>query len=128
MSLNKAILIGRLGSEIEVATLESGKKVGNVSMATSKKIKDQNGQTIQDTQWHNLVFWGNLAEIMEKYTTKGSQVYVEGELRTRNWTSDGLTKYRTEIHVFNMKLLGGKNNTTQQSSEPQSEVYDDLPF
>lgn len=128
MSLNKAILIGRLGSEIEVATLDSGNKVGNVSMATSKKRKDQNGQTIEDTQWHNLVFWGNLAEIMEKYTTKGSQVYVEGELRTRNWTSDGVTKYRTEIHVFNMTLLGGKNNTAQQTPEPQSEGDDDLPF
>lgn len=109
MSLNKAILIGRLGKDPEVKTMANGEMVANVSLATSETWKDKAGSKQERTEWHNLVFYRRLAEIVGQYLTKGSQVYVEGRIQTRKWKDkEGQDRYSTEIIVDEMKMLGGK--------------------
>lgn len=106
---NKVQLIGNLGNAPEVRTLESGKKMARFSVATNEIYRNAKGEKITETQWHNLVAWGKLAEIAEKYLTKGKEVAVEGKLVNRSYNNkEGQKKYITEIQVNELLLLGSK--------------------
>ena len=108
MSVNKVILIGRLGKDPETRYMTSGEAVTNATLATSENWKDKNGEKQEKTEWHNLVFYRRLAEIAGEYLKKGSQIYVEGKLQTRKWqTKEGQDRYTTEIVVNEMTMLGG---------------------
>jgi len=109
-SLNKVQIIGNLGRDPEMRAFPSGDQVANVTIATTDKWKDkQTGEAKEATEWHRCVFHGRLAEVVGQYLRKGSQVFVEGSLRTRKWTDkDGVEKYSTEIRADQMLMLGGK--------------------
>ena len=110
MSVNKVILIGRLGKDPETRYMTSGEAVTNATLATSENWKDKSGEKQEKTEWHNLVFYRRLAEIAGEYLKKGSQIYVEGKLQTRKWqTKEGQDRYTTEIVVNEMTMLGGKS-------------------
>lgn len=110
MSLNKVLLIGNAGRDPEVRHLESGVVTATFSLATTEKFRDRtSGEMKEQTEWHNIVCWRNLAEIAEKYVKKGTQLFIEGRIRTRSYNDkDGNTKYTTEIVADNMQLLGRK--------------------
>jgi len=106
---NKVQLIGNLGNNPEVITLESGKKLAKFSIATNDSYKNASGEKITDTQWHNVIAWNNTAEIVEKYLTKGNEIAVEGKLTSRSYENkEGVKKYITEIVVNELLMLGGK--------------------
>ena len=108
-SVNKVILVGNLGRDPEIRTFPSGDQVANVTLATSDRWKDkQSGEMREHTEWHRLVFNGRLAEIVGQYLRKGSQIYVEGSIRTRKWQDQatGQDRYATEIRVDQMQMLG----------------------
>lgn len=144
--VNKVILIGNLGADPEVRHLQNGAAVANFRIATSETYKDrQTGEKREQTEWHSIVAWRGLAEIVEKYLRKGSKVYVEGKLRTRQWQDkDGNTRYTTEIHADEMSMLdratGGGAPQAQPMAQPSAsapasapagsfnEEVDDLPF
>lgn len=109
-SVNKVILVGNLGRDPEMRSFPSGDQVANVTLATTAKWKDkQSGEPREHTEWHRLVFNGRLAEIAGQYLRKGSQIYVEGSIRTRKWQDQsGQDKYATEIRVDQMQMLGGR--------------------
>ena len=109
-SINKVIIVGNLGRDPEMRTFPSGDQVANVTIATTDKWKDkQTGEMKEATEWHRVVFNGRLAEIVGQYLRKGSQVYVEGSLRTRKWTDQaGVEKYSNEIRADQMQMLGGR--------------------
>ena len=110
MSVNKVILVGRLGKDPETRYMTSGEAVTNATLATSENWKDKSGEKQERTEWHNLVFYRRLAEIAGEYLKKGSQIYVEGKLQTRKWqTKEGQDRYTTEIIVDQMQMLGGKS-------------------
>lgn len=104
--VNKVILIGNLGGDPEVRHLENGVTVATFNLATSETYKDrQTGERREQTEWHRVVTWRGLAEVVEKYLKKGSKVYVEGKLRTRKWEKDGIERYSTEIQADEMTML-----------------------
>ena len=109
-SVNKIILVGNLGRDPEMRSFPSGDQVANITIATTDKWKDkQTGEMKEATEWHRVVFNGRLAEIAGQYLRKGSQVYVEGSLRTRKWTDkDGQEKFTTEIRADQMQMLGSR--------------------
>ncbi|SFB43748.1 single-stranded DNA-binding protein [Algoriphagus aquimarinus] len=118
---NKVQLIGHLGAKVELKTLESGKIVGNVNIATNESYKNQKGEKITETTWHRLVIWGKNAEILDKYTDKGSEIAVEGKISNRDYTdNDGVKRYITEIVVNEILLMGEKTAKLNQEA--------DLPF
>ena len=118
-SVNKVILVGNCGRDPEMRTFPSGDRVANLTIATTDKWKDkQTGEMKEATEWHRLVFNGRLAEIVGEYLRKGSQIYVEGSLRTRKWTDkDGVEKYTTEIRVDQMQMLGSRQGMGAPSQE-----------
>ena len=122
-SINKVIIVGNLGRDPEMRTFPSGDQVANVTIATTDKWKDkQTGEMREATEWHRVVFNGRLAEIVGQYLRKGSQVYVEGSLRTRKWTDQaGVEKYSTEIRADQMQMLGSR----QGMGGPQGGGHDD---
>ncbi len=106
---NKVQLIGNLGNAPEVRTLDGGKKMARFSIATNETYRNAKGEKITETQWHNIIAWGKVAEIAEKYLTKGKEIVVEGKLVNRNYTDkDGNKKYSTEVHVNELLMLGEK--------------------
>jgi len=108
---NKVQLIGNLGNNPEIKTLDGGKKMAKFSIATNESYRSSNGEKITETQWHSLVAWGKLAEIIEKYISKGSEVAVEGKLTYRTYNDkDGNKKYFTEIQVNELLMLGEKSS------------------
>jgi len=109
-SVNKVIIVGNLGRDPEMRTFPSGDQVANVTIATTDRWRDKNtGENKEATEWHRVVFNGRLAEIVGQYLRKGSQVYVEGSLRTRKWTDQsGVEKYSTEIRADTMQMLGSR--------------------
>ena len=109
-SVNKVILVGNLGKDPEVRSFPSGDRVANVTLATTDKWKDKQTNELREaTEWHRIQFTGRLAEIAEQYLRKGSQVYVEGSLRTRKWTDkDGIDRYSTDIQANQMQMLGSR--------------------
>jgi single-strand DNA-binding protein len=120
-SLNKVTLIGHLGKDPEVRYMPSGGAVVNVTLATNETWKDkQTGEAQERTEWHNLVFYGKLAEIAGEYLRKGRQVYIEGSLRTRKWQDkNGQDRYTTEIIANEMLLLGSREGGGSASFEPR---------
>lgn len=105
---NSVQLIGRLGKDPEVKTFDSGKSKASFSIATSDAYKNQQGEKVEDTQWHNLVIWGKLADVAGKYLKKGAEVAVEGKLIHRSYEANGERKYITEINVNDFVMLGAK--------------------
>ena len=151
--INKVILVGNLGNDPEVRYMPNGNAVANISLATSDSWKDKtSGEQQEKTEWHRVVFFNRLAEIVEQYVKKGSKLYVEGRLQTRSWEQDGVKKYSTEIVASEMQMLYGRAGPqemndngfgqSQKSTEPsQSEGQpkaahpanfdnfdDDIPF
>ncbi len=139
-SVNKVILIGNLGADPEVRTLENGVKVARISIATTEVYKDKNtGERRENTEWHRVVLWRRLAEIAETYIKKGHKVYLEGKLQTSSYDENGITKYSTDIVAQNLTMLTARNEgqggnppfpTTPPSVENASTngPTDDLPF
>lgn len=125
MSVNKVILIGNVGKDPETRHLEGGNTVSRFSLATSEVYKNKDGEKITSTEWHNIVLWKGLAEVAEKYVKKGSQLYIEGRIRTRSYTDqEGNTKYTTEIIGDTMQMLGRKaeaNISTDQNSYTEAQ-------
>ena len=126
-SVNKVILLGNLGQDPEVKYMPSGGAVTNISIATTESWTDKNsGQKQERTEWHRVVFFNRLAEIVGEYLRKGSAVYVEGNLRTRKWQDqNGQDRYTTEIVAREMQMLGGRqggsNDFASQSQQPQQQ-------
>lgn len=116
MSINKVILIGRLGKDPEVRNTPNA-KVASFSVATSETFKDKSGQKKENTEWHNVVAWRGLADIAEKYLRKGDQVYIEGRLKTRSWEANGQTKYITEVVADQLVMLGSKTQARQSTED-----------
>jgi single-strand DNA-binding protein len=111
--LNKVTLIGNVGKEPDIQTLEGSIKVAKLSLATTESYKDDKGQTRSNTEWHTIILWRGLADLAEKYLSKGSLVYVEGKLKTRSFDDKtGTKKYVTEIVVEQLILLDKKDNNT----------------
>lgn len=136
-SLNKVMLIGHLGKDPEIRHTSGGTSVANFSLATNEKWKDKEGVQQERTEWHNIVAWDKLADIMGKYLFKGSQVYLEGRIQTRKWQDrDNNDRYTTEIVCANMVMLGGKRDEAKpQNNEPRNcgdsspDITDDeIPF
>lgn len=108
--VNKVILIGNLGQDPELRYTGSGTAVCNMRLATTESYKDRDGNMVESTEWHNVVAWSRLAEICGEYLKKGSQVYFEGQLQTRQWEDkEGQTRYTTEVKVREMTMLGGRD-------------------
>ena len=104
---NKVQLIGNLGNDPEIVTLESGKKLAKFSIATNDSYKNNKGERVTDTQWHNVVAWGKTAEIIESFVTKGKEVAIEGKLTTRSWEDkEGQKRYTTEVVCNELLMLG----------------------
>lgn len=124
--VNKVIIVGTLGNDPKVKYSASGSAIANLSVATSEQWKDkQTGEKKEQTEWHRVVIFGKLAEVAGEYLRKGSQVYIEGQLRTRKWTdSNGVDKYTTEIVIPQMggvmQMLGGKRDYSGQQPHQQS--------
>ena len=154
--INKVILIGNVGADPEVRALEGGVKVARLRIATTERIYNRQTQdTKEHTEWHNVTLWRNLADVADRFIRKGSQVYIEGSLRTRDWTDkDGNKRYATEIVANDLKMLGrrgdapasgadnsyggsygGAAQSSQSSPSPSGDIaasapqeVDDLPF
>ena len=109
MSLNKVLLIGRLGNDPELKETSAGESVCNFSVATSEKWKDKDGVSHEKTQWHRVTVWKKLAEACSEYLSKGRLVYIEGSLSTKSWEENGITKYSTEIIASNVQFLEPKS-------------------
>lgn len=145
MSFNKVILIGNVGKDPEVRHLETGIAVASFTLATSERYRNRNGELQDQTEWHNIVCWRNLAELSEKYIKKGAQIFVEGKIRTRSWADQsGAKRFTTEIVADNIRLLDRKGTVVspmdapvqvsapspapQTFAAPVEETSDDLPF
>lgn len=133
MSVNKVLLIGRLGNNPEIRYTNTGTAVANFNLATSESWNDKTGQKQERTEWHRVVVWGKLAELCEKYLAKGRQCFVEGRLQTRSWDDkDGNKRYTTEIVANTVQFLGGPNAQGPQASAGMSngmhEPAGDMPM
>jgi len=125
-SVNKVILLGRLGKDPELRYSASGTAVASFSLATSERVKNKAGEWEEVTTWHNIVFWAKLAEIAGEYLTKGKEIYLEGRLQTRKWQDkDGKDRYITEIIGTSMQMLGGKGDGKPAAGQGQG--YQDTP-
>ncbi|MEW4515660.1 single-stranded DNA-binding protein [Proteus vulgaris] len=146
-SVNKVILIGNLGRDPEIRYLPSGGAVANLAVATSENWRDKKtGESREKTEWHRVVLFGKLADIASGYLCKGSQIYIEGQLQTREWDDNGIKRYTTEIIVNvggKMQMLGGASKSAGsqpaqqnqppaqpqvQSNQPPMDFEDDIPF
>jgi single-strand DNA-binding protein len=137
MSRNLVILLGNCGSDPEVRSLDSGKKVASFSLATTEQYKDRTtGERKSVTEWHKIVLWSPLADITEKYLKRGSKIFLEGRIKTRSYEINGEKKYITEIIGDNLTILGEKPQAVQQpiieaggrELSPADNGTDDLPF
>ena len=130
--INKVILVGNVGVDPEVRSLESGAKVARVRLATTERLFDrQANETKEHTEWHTVTLWRGLADVVDKYVRKGSQLYIEGRLRTREWTDrDNNKRYSTEILADEMKLLGRRVDLPQQEqgSAPAPSPYQNAGY
>lgn len=119
--VNKVILVGNVGMDPEVRTTESGVKVARVRLATTERLFDrQANETKEHTEWHTITLWRGLADVVDKYVRKGSQIYVEGRLRTREWTDkENVKRYTTEVMADTMNMLGRRSdNPASESASP----------
>ena len=125
MSVNKVILLGRLGQDPELKYTPSGSAVCNFSIATTENYTDKSGQKQERTEWHRIVVWGKLAELCNQYLAKGRQCYVEGKLQTRSWDDQNQQKrYTTEIIASRVQFIGGQSQSTDSSHSQESEQGD----
>jgi len=135
MGINKVILVGNVGRDVEFRATQGGNNLAKFSLATTdRRFKDENGNP--RTEWHNIVAWGKLAEICDRYVTKGKLLYIEGQIRTRTYEQDGQKKWFTEIHMDQMEMLGGRGGA--DSGAPREDHgavaqsfpddADDVPF
>lgn len=134
-SLNKVMLIGRLGRDPEMRSTQGGVSVANLSLATDESFKDRSGQRQDRTEWHTVVLWGKQAEIAEQYLRKGRLVFVEGRIETRKWKDkEGHDRYSTQIRAFNFQMLdsgGGRDESPGPPPEEDGPLLDDesdVPF
>lgn len=142
MSVNKVILVGNVGRDPEIRHLDKGVAVARFSLATTENYTSKTGEKVSNTEWHNIVLWRGLAEVAEKYVKKGSQLYIEGRLRTNSYEKDGVKHYTTEINADVMQLLGKREGVPENGgpavsaeilqavNEPDftKPEEDDLPF
>jgi single-strand DNA-binding protein len=142
MSVNKVILVGNVGRDPEIRHLDKGVAVARFSLATTENYTAKTGEKVSNTEWHNIVAWRGLAEVVEKYVKKGSQLYIEGRLRTNSYEKDGVKHYTTEINADTLHMLGKREGqaevpaqqmqteTAQVVNEPDfsQPEEDDLPF
>lgn len=128
--VNKVILIGNVGKEPEIKQMQSGNSVANVTLATSEKWKDKNsGEQKEKTEWHRVVFFRRLAEIVGQYVAKGSKIYVEGKLQTRKWQDqNGQDRYTTEIVADQMQMLSGKVESAYREKPKEPDPFEDDPI
>ena len=135
--VNKAIIVGNVGSDPDIRTMPNGNQVVNLSIATSDEWKDKNtGDKKEKTEWHRCVFFNKIADIAAQYVNKGSKLYIEGRLQTRSYEQDGVKKYSTEIVVNDMQMLDSKNtnsnNEVKEASNNDIAKFDsfddDIPF
>jgi single-strand DNA-binding protein len=135
--INKVILVGNVGQDPEIRSTAGGTRVANMRMATNERRRDRDGNWTDHTEWHTVVVWGRLVDVVEQYVNKGRQLYIEGVLRTRSWEGqDGQKRYTTEVHVRELKLLGGRG--AADASAPREDYgavaqgfpddADDVPF
>lgn len=127
-SVNKTIILGRLGQDPEIRNTASGAAVANLSIATSESWKDKtSGEKKEKTEWHRVVLFNRVAEVARDYLKKGSQVYIEGKLQTRKWQdNDGNDRYTTEIVGNELKMLGSKSESTTASKQAEQNRQDDF--
>ncbi|HAQ17697.1 MAG TPA: single-stranded DNA-binding protein [Prolixibacteraceae bacterium] len=118
MSVNKVILVGNVGRDPEIRHLDKGVVVARFSLATTENYTAKTGEKVSNTEWHNIVAWRGLAEVAEKYVKKGSQLYIEGRLRTNTYEKDGVKHYATEINADTMKLLGKREGQAEITGQP----------
>ena len=146
MSLNKVMLIGNVGKDPEVRYLEGnagapGRKVANFTLATSERYKDRSGEIRENTEWHNIVVWGQPADVVERFVKKGTQLYIEGRITTRSWTDQsGAKRYTTEIRADSLQLLGRRDGQqdgaypaaqqsyAQPAYQPQQPAYQQASY
>lgn len=143
MSVNLVILLGGLTRDPELRFMPTGEAVANFSIGTNETWKDKQGVKQQKSEYHNIVAYRKLAEIIGEYCKKGTQVYIEGKLQTRKWEKDGVTRYSTEIIADKMQMVGGKgdnssqddtsshpqqNNSSQRDASDFGDMSDDIPF
>jgi len=141
MSVNKVILVGHVGKQPETRAFQDGTGVTSFSLATSEKYKDKSGNLSEQTEWHNISCFGKLSEIANKYVTKGSQVYIEGKIKTNKYTDKaGVEKYAVNIVASSLQLLGSKEagkekspsidvgNITNHASSSLGDLDSDVPF
>ena len=140
--INKVIIVGFLGNDPEIRTMPNGEHIANISVATSESWTDKNtGEKKTQTEWHRIVLYRRLAEIAGQYLTKGSQIYIEGRLKTRKWQdSNGQDRYTTEIQGDNLQMLGGRQDEMKQAkpskakpdplsaAAEQDDFSDGIPF
>jgi single-strand DNA-binding protein len=123
MSVNKVILVGNVGIDPEMRYLDGGTAVCRIRLATNETYR-KDGEKVTQTEWHNIVIWRGLAEVAEKYVKKGSQLYIEGRIKTRSWDDkEGNKRYTTEIVADNMKMLDRRSDDTSSSSPSQQSEY-----
>lgn len=129
--VNKVILVGTVGKDPEIRNTQNS-KVANFSLATNESYKDKNGEKKTVTEWHSIVIWGKLADVVEKYVKKGNHLYIEGKLSTRSWDdNNGIKRYVTEVIVYAMTMLPSAQKAGEGQQEKIQETFtnnDDLPF
>jgi single-strand DNA-binding protein len=124
MSVNKAILVGRLGRDPETRFTSGGQAVCNFTMATDETYKDRNGERQKRTEWHRIVLWGKLAELAQQYLKKGSLVFIEGRIQTRQWDDrEGQKRNTTEIVGTGMRFLGGRGDGGASAGAPEPDIH-----
>jgi single-strand DNA-binding protein len=135
--INKVILVGNVGRDPEIRSTHSGTRVANFRLATNERRRDSDGQWNDHTEWHTVVVWGRMVDVVEQYVHKGRQLYIEGALRTRSWeTQEGQKRQTTEVHTREMKLLGsrqgGESGAPHEDSGGVAQGFpddsDDVPF
>jgi len=126
MSINKVILVGNVGKDPEVRYIDTNVPVARFPFATSETYRSRDGERITTTEWHNIVLWRGLAEVAEKYVKKGSQLFIEGKIRTRSYDDrDGNKKYITEIIADNMQMLGRRSDSQSSDTDDVESTYSD---
>jgi single-strand DNA-binding protein len=128
--VNKVILVGNLGADVDMSYTQSGTAKAAMRVATTEKWTDKEGKKQEKTEWHRVIAWGRLAEICGEYLAKGRQAYFEGKLQTREWEAkDGTKKWTTEVVAFSMQMLGGKAGSGKPAEDVNvPEPDDDIPF
>ena len=125
-SLNRVTLIGNVGKDPEIKTFASGNKVASITLATSERYKDRNGEQKEDTEWHSVQAFGKLADVVERFVHKGSLLYLDGKIRTRSYEADGRTVYRTEILADHIQMLDRREQGNRQALGQDEDLPDFL--